>query len=93
MLDTKKELVDEEQKITLSMKDNAGRKLSINLQVCQKSAGFKVSFYNANCLINNTGQNLLFFYNQPSREDMIFEADRDIMVSEPIASPTNLLTS
>ena len=81
-LDTKKvQAYDEEERITMLMHDQAGRKLHINAQICQKTAGFKVSLYNTNCLINNTGQNLLFFYKEPSREEMIFEADRDIMVS------------
>ena len=87
VLDTKRELIDEEEKIPLLMKDSAGRKLSINVQICQKTAGFRVSFYNANCLINNTAMDLLFFYKEPSREREVYEADRDIMVSEPIENP------
>ena len=50
----KKELAEQE-KMQLRMKDSAGRKLDINLLICNETAGFKVTFYNANCLINNTG--------------------------------------
>ena len=50
----KKELAEQE-KTQLRMKDSAGRKLDINLLICNETAGFKVTFYNANCLINNTG--------------------------------------
>lgn len=34
---------------------------------------------------------LLFFYKEPSREREVYEADRDIMVSEPIENPCGLL--
>ena len=92
-LDTKKELASEEQKINVLMKDNAGRKLTVNVQISQKTAGFKVCIYNSNCLINNTGQNLLFFYKEPSRDAMIYEADRDIMVSQPIETSSSNLSA
>ena len=75
----------------LRMKDSAGRKLDINVLICNETAGFKVTFYNSNCLINNTGQNLLFFYREPSRDEMIFEADRDIMVSQPIENTSSMI--
>jgi len=84
VLDTKKDLRDEEEKLTLLIKDSAMRRLLIRVKVSQKTAGFKVSFYVANCLINNTAQNLLFFYKEPRRETQIYEADRDIMVPQYI---------
>lgn len=66
------------------MKDQALRRLFIRATITTKMAGFKVSFDAANCLINNTDKPLLFFYKEPSREEQIYEADRDNMVSQPI---------
>lgn len=90
-LEVRREIITE--KITLRIKDSAGRKLDILARLSNETAGFKVILYNANCLINNTGQNLLFFYREPSRDDVIYEADRDIMVSQPIESPSCLFAS
>lgn len=63
------------------MKDQALRRLFIRATITTKTAGFKVSFDVANCLINNTEKPLLFFYKEPSHDEQIFEADRDVMVS------------
>ena len=92
-LDTKKDIFDGDQKSVLTMKDNAGRKLLINVQLCQKRAGFKVTLFASNCLINNSGQNLLFFYGEPSRDEMVYDVDRNIMVSQPVENPSDILSA
>ena len=64
-LDTGKEIKEDknEQLITF---DSADRQLIVNALVSQKKAGFKVNFFVNNCLIDDTGLNLLFFYRQPT---------------------------
>lgn len=66
VLDTTQKLIDDEETIILSMKDSCLRRLLLRARISRKNAGFKVSFYAANCLINNSGENLLFFYKKPS---------------------------
>lgn len=66
VLDTTQKLIDDEETIILSMKDSCLRRILLRARISRKNAGFKVSFYAANCLINNSGENLLFFYKKPS---------------------------
>ena len=68
----------------MQMNDGAGRKLVLNAKLCSKTAGFKVSFYITNCLINATGENLLFFYQQPGKTVEPTELDVPKMVTAPI---------
>ena len=65
-LDTRTE-IKREGRVQLQMNDEAGRKVVLNANLCSKTAGFKVSFLVTNCLINATGQNLLFFYEKPGK--------------------------
>ena len=82
-LDTRVE-VKKESRVQLHMNDDAGRKLVLHVNLSSKAAGFKVQFHLTNCLINQTGQNLLFFYERPAKTLQIAEGDVPKMVTAPV---------
>lgn len=82
-LDTRVE-VKKESRVQLHMNDDAGRKLVLHVNLSSKAAGFKVQFHLTNCLINQTGQNLLFFYERPAKTLQVAEGDVPKMVTAPV---------
>eukprot|EP00347_Sterkiella_histriomuscorum_P000566 403375355 len=71
--------------IKVQVYDNFGRTLDLYIATNTKVAGKKAIFYVKNCVINNTQQDLSFYYTQPNErqikqknyKDMVAGADHD----------------
>ena len=73
----------EEQRDFIVLSDYEDRKVHIYYTRSSKSAGFTLSFFVTNCIINQTDQNLNFFYEMPSREFDLTKQDSLSLVSIP----------
>jgi hypothetical protein len=66
-LDTSQEAI-EEKWVKLKIRDFRSESvLEIHVTKSSKTAGFQITFFIPNCVINQTEFNLNFFYQEPSR--------------------------
>jgi len=73
----------EEQRDKIVLSDYEDNKIQIFYTISSKTAGFCLSFFVTNCIINQTDQNMNFFYERPSREVDITIQDKQNLVSIP----------
>ena len=82
-LDTKQEVI-EEKWVKLKIRDFRSESvLEIHVTKSSKTAGFQITFFIPNCIINETEFNLNFFYQEPSRSLEYSNNDIDKLVSVP----------
>mmetsp|Transcript_23179 Transcript_23179/g.22656 ORF Transcript_23179/g.22656 Transcript_23179/m.22656 type:complete len:364 (-) Transcript_23179:642-1733(-) len=68
-----------EQEIKHTIFDIVNKELDLYINTSAKIAGKKVTFYVKNCVINNTQQELVFFYRQPSFRQLQQKTSNDIV--------------
>lgn len=81
-LDSTVELLEEvRDKVLLT--DFEDHEVQIFYTKSSKSAGFKLTFFVTNCIINQTDYNFNLFYEKPSKEFDLTSRDQQNLVSIP----------